>query len=57
VTVVDVLGKSVAVLVDGRRPAGLHSVAWDAGGQSNGVYFYKLEAGGFVETKSMLLAK
>ena len=53
----DVLGNEVATLVDENKPAGSYEVNFDAGNLSNGVYFYKLQAGSFVQTKKMLLLK
>lgn len=50
-------GKKVAVLADNVFLAGEHSVEWDAGRFSSGVYLYKLEAGEFVETKKMMLIR
>lgn len=44
-TVHDALGREVAVLVDGTRPAGTHEVAFDARALPNGVYTYRLTAG------------
>ena len=41
-TVFDVVGRRVAVLVDGHRPPGSHLVSWEAAGQPSGVYFYRL---------------
>ncbi len=66
--VYDVLGREVAMLVNGEREAGTHRVRWDArlrpadfGGQAaglpSGVYFYRLKANGFVETRKMNLAR
>ncbi|MFQ3598821.1 MAG: T9SS type A sorting domain-containing protein, partial [Chloroherpetonaceae bacterium] len=55
--VYDVLGKEVATLVNGRQEAGSYNVPFNAAGLSSGVYFYRLQAGGFVETKKMLLVK
>jgi hypothetical protein len=65
--VYDLLGRVVAVLVEGERPAGRHRVVWDAaaqasgvssgGGYASGVYFYRLQANGFIETKKMILQK
>jgi len=56
-TVYDVLGREVAVLVNGALPAGAHSVTFDASNLTSGVYMYKLEAGGMVMTKRMTLVK
>lgn len=56
-TVYDVLGREVAVLVDGNLPAGSHTVTFDASNLTSGVYLYKLEADGQVQTKRMTLLK
>ncbi|MHB9030050.1 MAG: T9SS type A sorting domain-containing protein, partial [Candidatus Latescibacterota bacterium] len=50
-------GQKVTVLHDGQMPAGYHSIRWDATGFPSGVYFYTLEAEGFVETKRVMLVK
>jgi hypothetical protein len=55
--VYDMVGRVVAVLVDGERPAGTHRVVWDAAGYASGVYFYRLQAGGFIESKKLILLK
>jgi hypothetical protein len=53
----DMLGREVATLVNEKRPAGTHSVQWNAKGLPSGVYFCRMTAGGFVETKMMVLLK
>jgi len=53
----DLLGREVALLVNERKPAGEHTVSWDAAGIPTGVYFYRLIAGEFVETKKMVVIK
>jgi subtilisin family serine protease len=55
--VYDVLGREVARLAEGIQDAGVRSVEWDASGIPSGVYFYRLRAGDFTETKKMVLAK
>jgi hypothetical protein len=55
--VYDLLGREVAILVDERRPAGAHTVRWDATNLPSGVYFYRLTASGFSQTKRLILAK
>ncbi|NBC17998.1 MAG: serine hydrolase [Bacteroidetes bacterium] len=55
--VYDVLGRRVAVLVDGVRPAGRHQVTFEAANLPSGVYLYRLDAGAFTQTKRMLLVK
>lgn len=53
----DLLGREVAVLVDGVQTAGSHSVTFDASRLASGMYLYKLEAGGHVITKKLMLLK
>lgn len=55
--VYDVLGNEVATLIDEYRPAGNYEVTFDASKLSSGIYFYKLQAGNFVETKKMTLVR
>ncbi|MFQ5868818.1 MAG: T9SS type A sorting domain-containing protein, partial [Candidatus Zixiibacteriota bacterium] len=57
VEVYNLIGEKVATLVDSKQQAGYGSVVWDAFEVSSGVYFYKLTAGDFTETKRMLLVK
>jgi hypothetical protein len=53
----DVLGREVVTLVDEELNAGQHETVYNASGISSGVYFYKIKAGSFVETKKMILLK
>ena len=53
----NLLGQTVAVLADMYYDVGNHSVNWDASSNASGVYFYRLIAGDFVETKKMFLMK
>jgi len=53
----DVMGNEVAALVDEYKPAGSYEVEFNAEGLSTGIYFYKLNAGEFTETKKMILLK
>lgn len=53
----DVLGNEVTTFVDEFRQAGKYEFNFDASGLSSGIYFYKLSAGEFVETKKMILIK
>jgi len=57
VKVYDVLGNEVAVLVNKEKPAGNYSVEFNANNLSSGVYFYRIQAGSFIQTKKMLLIK
>jgi len=55
--VYDVAGRLVTRLVDGTMPAGRHQVQWDASGLASGLYFYRLQYGSEMSTKSMILLK
>jgi len=55
--VYDVLGNEVAALVNEKQNAGAYSVEFDGSGFSSGVYFYRIEAGDFAETKRMVFLK
>jgi len=56
-TIHKMTGQKIAVLKEGTERAGKHSVRWDAGDLANGVYFYRLKAGSFIEMKKMLLLR
>lgn len=56
-TVYDLMGRQIAVLVDGPKPAGGHSVTFDATGLSSGVYLVELVAEGQRVTRLMTLLK
>ncbi len=56
-TVFNTLGQQVAKLVDADIEAGFHDVQFDAGALATGAYFYRLQAGGFVETKRLMVLK
>ncbi len=53
----NLLGQEVATLVNEEKAAGRYSADWNASALASGVYFYKLEAGSFVQTKKMILMK
>lgn len=55
--VYDLLGREVAVLVQGRREGGTHAVTLDARGMASGMYLYRLEAGGAVHVRSLLVIR
>ena len=55
--VFNVLGREVATLVQGMNQAGPHTAVWDARTQPSGVYYCRLEAGAFSETRKLILTK
>ncbi|MFB3056906.1 MAG: T9SS type A sorting domain-containing protein, partial [Ignavibacteriaceae bacterium] len=56
-TIYNVLGKTIAVIVNEQIQAGSYEVVFDASDLSSGMYFYKLTAGKHVNIKKMLLIK
>ena len=62
IAVYNVRGELVQTLVDGRLPAGWHTVEWNGRDKrgnpvASGVYLYRMRAGSFVETKKLVLLK
>jgi photosystem II stability/assembly factor-like uncharacterized protein len=55
--VYDVLGREVLTLVEGVERSGSHEVVLNASDLSSGVYFYRLKAGDFTNTRRLLLLK
>jgi hypothetical protein len=55
--VYDLLGREVVTLVEGEGVAGKNSVLFTAGNLPSGVYFYRLQAGSFVETKKLVFVR
>jgi uncharacterized protein (TIGR02145 family) len=50
-------GQRVAVLASGEQRAGWHTVSFDGSSLASGVYIYRLQAGGFVQTRKLILIK
>ncbi|RPI18436.1 MAG: T9SS C-terminal target domain-containing protein [Ignavibacteriae bacterium] len=57
IKVFDIMGKEVATLVNEKKEAGYFDVVFDGTNVASGIYFYKIEAGSFVDTKKMILVK
>jgi bacillolysin len=55
--VYDILGRKVATLVDEQKQAGSYQATFNGSKFASGVYFYRMEAGSFVQTKKLVLAK
>jgi hypothetical protein len=53
----DVLGRKVETLVDAEKPPGHYQATFDALRFASGVYFYRLQAGSFVQTRRLLVIK
>jgi hypothetical protein len=55
--VFDLIGREVATVVSEEMSAGSHIKQWNAKNYPSGIYFYRLQAGSFTETKKLLLLK
>jgi hypothetical protein len=55
--VYNTLGQKVMTLVQETQEAGLHEAKFDGSNLASGVYFYRIQAGSFVQTKRLLLLK
>jgi len=57
IKVYDVMGREVATVFDGVQQAGNYTAILDGSNLTSGIYFYKMETNGFVETKKLVLLK
>jgi hypothetical protein len=53
----DILGREINTLVNEKKSPGIYDVIFDGSTLSSGVYFYKLEADEYTETRRMVLLK
>jgi hypothetical protein len=56
-TIYDVLGKEIAVVVNDILAAGKYKIDWNSDNFASGIYFYKIEAGSFIDRKKMVVLK
>jgi hypothetical protein len=57
IKVYDLLGREVATIVNENKPAGNYNIEFNASKLTSGIYFYRMEAGSFSQTKKLLLLK
>ena len=57
VGVYGVLGREVAILLDGQVGTGTHQMVWDAGDMPSGIYFVQMVAGDFRQVRKVVLLK
>jgi len=56
-SIFNIVGQPVAVLLEGTRAQGEHSLEWDASDMPSGIYIYQLEVGTKIMTRKMTLVK
>ena len=56
-SVFNLLGQEVAIVLDAEQSVGVHTVEFDKADLPSGIYFYRLQGPGFFETKKMIVAK
>ncbi len=57
IEIFDLLGRKIVTLLNEEQQSGYYQITWNAGDRPSGVYFYRITAGNFVETRRMLLIK
>jgi hypothetical protein len=57
IAIFDLLGRKVETLMNGIQPPGSHSVVWDAKDAASGVYFYRIEAEDYTQTRKCVLLR
>ena len=57
ISIYNVLGQKVATLVNGKQQAGFYTVEWEAHGMASGVYYYRLVAGEYMNTKKLVILR
>ena len=56
-SIYNLLGQKLVMLVSEKQLAGTHQLNWDAGGLASGVYLYRLKTGEFVDVKKLILMR
>jgi hypothetical protein len=57
IRVFNILGKVISILLNEEKGPGNYSIHFEGNGEPSGIYFYRIQAGGFSETKKMILLK
>jgi hypothetical protein len=57
ITVYDLLGREIAMIVNENLSAGTYTAEWDGSNHPSGIYFYRLQSGEYTETKKMIFIK
>jgi hypothetical protein len=56
-TVFNTLGQQAATLVEGEQEGGVYEAVFDASGLASGVYLYRLQAGGFIQVRKLMVLR
>ena len=57
INIIDILGNEIETIVNEEKPAGKYEFEFDGNKLSSGIYFYRLQASNYIETKKMVLIK
>ena len=57
IDIYNIQGRLIESLLNGNLSAGYHTINWNAGAYSSGMYFIKLHAGTFLKTQKIMLVK
>jgi len=57
ISVYDLLGREIATLINEEKPVGEYAVEFDGTGLPSGIYFYRIKAGSYSETRKMVLLR
>jgi flagellar hook assembly protein FlgD len=57
IKIYDITGNDLETLINEEKVVGAYEITWDGSNYPSGIYFYKIEAGNFVETKKLVLIK
>ena len=57
IKILDILGNEIETIVNEVKPVGTYEVTWNAANLPSGVYFYRIRAGSFIDTKKMIFLK
>jgi hypothetical protein len=56
-TVFDLSGHEIEILMNGYKPAGIHKINFKANKLPAGTYFYRIQAGEYIETKKLIILR
>lgn len=57
IKVYDIIGREISTLISGEQKAGTYDIRFNGNGLTSGIYFYRMEVNGFIQTKKFVLVK